>query len=898
MSPMVARYRYFFLFLVSSLVTLSVASVAQADYGLEQVSLSVHTPGGEPVSQAASHPDLSIEFRLHKAVVSECPVEQGEVCYVDDGQTRTVVTDLPAGMYANPQVATHCDLTVFALALFTETCPIDAQVGTFTVLFPNGQEGEAYPLYDLSPGDNQAATFGAQVVGAPIGFYATVTSEDGTPVVRSVVENGNQAVVYSGIRVLLWGNPASPAHDPERGFGTLHPGAGSGLPEAPFVTMPSDCTQPMTLRMKVASWQEPENFHSGEDELPPPTGCGGLRIKHSIAVAPTEARASQPSGFTIGLDVPQNEAVNAPGTPPLRRVQVDFPIGVALSPGAADGLQGCTDQQLGLGSDAPPSCPDASKVGSVEVSTPLLAKDLKGSVYVGTSTPKEMFRVFVVLNGPGTLLKLPGIVEADPDIGQLTAVFDELPQLPFSSMQMHLDGGPGAPLSTPGCGTYTTTSTVTAWSGQVSQDSTQMTIDEGCGQSARFEPSLKAGLTNPAAGGPTAFSLRLTRPSGQQAIQSLDVTLPPGVLADVGSVPLCPDAQATAGTCPAASQIGTTTVGAGDGTAPTFVPQPGRPPTAVYLAGPYKGASYSLSVVVPAQAGPYDLGTVVVRSALQVDPLTTQVTVRSDPFPTILKGVPLRISDLRVDIDRPGFIVSPTDCKPMAVTSTVTSEGGIVVHPSSRFQVGNCSSLGFAPSLGFSLRGQTRRGGNPALTATLKAAPGQANIAKATVLLPKTEFIDQRHISNPCTRVQFAANACPASSILGTATAYTPLLDQPLSGPIYFRSNGGERQLPDLVVDLNGAIHITLVGFIDSVAIKGTESSRVRTRFLSVPDAPISRFELKLAGGKRGLIQNSVNLCKKPGQATVQLEGQNGKPHNFDTPFAAQCGGGKKGKRR
>jgi hypothetical protein len=872
-------HRFLLLLLASALFALAAVSSAQADYGLEQVSLEVQTPAGEPVSQAASHPDVTIEFRLHETTT-------GSGRKVDDGQTRTVVTDLPVGMYANPQVVPPCDRGIFGVASLelSLNCPFESQVGTLTLLLPAGDKTSAFPLYSLAAPDGKAAALGANVVGTPVGFNATVTSEGGTPVIRSVVENSSQGAYYVGVRLKLWGNPANPVHNSERLAGMT----GSGLEEKPFVTLPSNCARPMLLRMAFASWQEPTRFHEGKDELAPPTGCENLKIKHSTSIQPTQAEASQPSGFDISIDVPQNEASNANGTPPVRRVQVDFPTGVALSPGAADGLEGCSDQQLGLGSDAPPTCPAAAKVGSIDLETPLLAKEVTGSVYVGTSTPEHTFRVFFVIEGPGTLLKLPGIVEADPATGRLTAIFEELPELPFSSVDVHLDGGPGAPLSTPGCGTHTTTSVLTAWSGQVSRANSRMTIDSGCEQAGKFEPKLSAGLTNPVAGGPTAFSLRLTRPSGQQAISSLDVTLPPGLLAKVGSVPLCPEANAAAGTCPAGSQVGTVTVGAGDGSAPVYVPQPGHLAPAVYLAGPYKGAPYSLSIVVPAQAGPYDLGNVVVRSAVEIDPVTAQVSVDSDPFPTILKGIPLRLQDIRVDVNRPGFIVAPTNCEPMRVTSTVTSATGTIARPSSRFQAAECGNLGFAPKLSLRLAGGTERGDHPALRATLKMPSGGANIARTVVALPHSEFLAQDHIRTVCTRVQFAAGAgngaeCPAGSIYGKATATTPLLGQPLSGPVYLRSSNNP--LPDLVVALHGPIDVDLVGRIDSI------EGGIRTTFASVPDAPVSKFVLDMQGGKKGLLENSRNLCKSNDRADVRFTAQNGRSARLSPQLRSECGG-------
>jgi hypothetical protein len=305
----------------------------------------------------------------------------------------------------------------------------------------------------------------------------------------------------------------------------------------------------------------------------------------------------------------------------------------------------------------------------------------------------------------------------------------------------------------------------------------------------------------------------------------------------------------------------------------------------------------SIAVPTAGQAGPFDLGTVVVRAGIYVDPTDTHVTVKSDPLPTIIKGIPLRLRQVNLEIDRPKFTLNPTNCAPKSIVGNFDALGAPTSHQTLPFQVAACGELGFGPSLQLSLSGSTKRAGNPALSATLKAPKGQANIAKTTVLLPKTQFVDNRHINNPCTRVQFNAGKCPPSSILGQAVAYSPLLDQPLKGPVYFRSNGGERELPDLVVDLNGQIHVTLVGFIDSVPIKGTESARIRTRFLSIPDAPVSKFELRLYGGKKGLIQNSTNLCKDLGKAKVQMAGQNGKPNNFEAKIATSCGGGKKTKK-
>ena len=417
-----------------------------------------------------------------------------------------------------------------------------------------------------------------------------------------------------------------------------------------------------------------------------------------------------------------------------------------------------------------------------------------------------------------------------------------------------------------------------------------MQITQGCGKGG-FSPQLTAGTTSPSAGDFSPFTMTLTRQDGEANPSSLAVHLPDGLLAKLGGVPLCPEANAATGTCPASSQIGRIHAASGVGEEPLWIPQPGKAPTAVYLAGPYKGAPYSVVAVVPAQAGPFDLGLVVNRSGIYVDPETALATIKTDPLPQILQGVPITYRVLNVLIDRPNFTLNPTDCDPKQIGATVTAANGAVASPGAEFRAFDCAKLAYAPKLKLRLKGQTRRSGHPALKAVLTQPPGQANTAAAQVIMPPTLFIDQDHINNPCTRVQFAQNACPPLSVLGRAKATTPLLDQPLEGPVYFRSNGGDRELPDIVADLHGPIHITLVGFVDAVTKKGSEKSRIRTRFQSVPDAPVTRFEMNLLGGKkRGLLEVSENLCTTIPRAKVRLVGQNGRVRQTNQKIGTSCG--------
>jgi hypothetical protein len=378
--------------------------------------------------------------------------------------------------------------------------------------------------------------------------------------------------------------------------------------------------------------------------------------------------------------------------------------------------------------------------------------------------------------------------------------------------------------------------------------------------------------------------MTLTRADGEANPLTLALHLPQGLLAKLAGVPLCPEAAAATGQCPQASQVGRLAAASGVGGAPLWIPQPGKAPTAAYLAGPYRGAPYSIVAVVPAQAGPFDLGTVVNRSGIYVDPDTATATIRTDPLPQILQGVPIAYRALNVVVDRPDFTLNPTDCDPKQIAATLTAVDGQVATPEAGYQATDCAKLPYAPRLKLAFGGSTKRTGNPAVRAVLTQRPGQANTAAATVLLPGSQFIDNSHISNPCTRVQFAADACPKGSVLGTARAVTPLLDEPLRGNVYFRSNGGERELPDIVADLRGPIRVVLVGFVDSV------NGRVRTRFLSVPDAPVTRFEMSLFGGKRGLIENSEPLCRDPRRAKIRLVGQNGRVKSTNRAIATSCG--------
>jgi hypothetical protein len=853
-----------------------------------------------PETQAGAHPaELVTTFSLGTVIDSRTGVE------APGAPIKNVAVEIPPGMLGDPAAIPQCsqaDMNGSNPGRQFAECPANTQVGyaEIKITFIGPPRIFVSPIFNMAPPRDVTAQF-AFLIQAGITHINLGVRSNGDYGVTATSENINTGVPVYGATIHLWGIPGDSSHNLFRslGGGQIGPGV-SVLPRTPFLRNPTSCTGPTKTTIHATSWSEPGVDVEASSVTPETTGCASVPFAPSLAVSPDTQLSGSSGGYAIVVDLPQNELPDGLATSDVKKVVTTLPNGVTINPSSAAGLGGCTDAEFAMASTEDNECPFSSKIGEVEIDTPLLSKPLSGSLFLAAPLEQNaagaasgrMYRLFLQAEGSAVRIKLLGTVVPDPTTGQLTATFDDTPQQPFETLHVQLMGGALAPLTTPrGCGTYKTSAQLTPWARPtepVTVDSS-FTINEGCDNAGKFGPTFEAGTTNPVAGASSPFTLRVTAPSGQQNLVSIQATLPAGVLAKLKGVGLCPDASAATGNCPASSQVGTTIVGAGNGSSPIYVPQPGKSPTAVYLAGPYMGAPYSLVVKVPAEAGPFNLGTVAVRNGLYVDPTTAQVTAKSDPLPQILLGVPITYRDIRVEINRPDFTINPTNCEPKQVTSVLTSIAGTATTPSDRFQVANCEGLGFKPTLALSFKGQTKRSGNPALTAVLKAPEGQANIAKTNVLLPSSVFIDNRHISNPCTRVQFAADACPAKSILGTAVAYTPLLEKPLEGPVYFRSNGGERNLPDLVADLNGQIHITLVGFIDSVKT-GKESSRVRTRFQSVPDAPVSKFELKLYGGKKGLIQNSTNICKDLGKAIVQMTGQNGKPNNFETTIATGCG--------
>jgi hypothetical protein len=854
-------------------------------FGIESVSASLSN------EQAGAHGDMTVTVKL---------TTKGDEPYA---RVRDIEIELPPGVIGNPQALPRCTAEQLGDGHADSACPFDTQVGITSVraIYPAaGVYNE--PVYNMTPpkGNDIVARLGFIAVDWPAFINIRIDPQDFGLI--ATVEGIPSASGISEAKTTIWGVPSASVHDSERITpaeainGESPPSGRAVTPRGPFFSNPADCSLPRQVRVTARSYQLPDQPSTKEAAFPQVTGCGKLNFAPVFTAVPTNPEAAAPTGVDTELRIPQEESPQSLAISPLKSARVTLPPGFAINPAAADGLEGCSADQVGYGENVPAGCPPAAKIGSIEADVPALEEPLHGSVYQRAPEPGRLFGFWVVADEQGVHLKLPAQIEANPLTGQVTVVLDHiaglqgLPQVPVADLKLDVFGGPRAPLSTPaGCGTYVTEFSFAPWSGRpAAEGGTPMQITAGCGKGG-FAPRIEAGSLTSAGGHFTPFAFTLTRQDGEANPQTLAVHLPQGLLAKLGGVPLCPDAAAATGACPAASKVGSLAAATGVGGAPLWLPQPGKPGTAAYLSGPYKGAPFSIVSVVPAQAGPFDLGLVVNRAGIYVDPETALATIKTDPLPQILEGVPVSYRTIHVLVDRKNFTLNPTSCAKKKVTATVVAANGASAEPSDGFQATNCAKLAYTPKLKLSFRGSTKRTGNPAVKAVLTQKPHQANTKAAVVLLPQSQFIDNAHISTPCTRVQFDAGNCPKGSILGRAKATTPLLDKPLKGPVYFRSNGGDRELPDIVADLHGAIHVTLVGYIDSVKT-GPETSRVRTRFLHVPDAPVTKFTMNLFGGKKGLIQNSRNLCAGDPRFEANLKAQNGRSRDSNPQIGLPCG--------
>ncbi len=904
---------YHYRFLASN-ETGSTTGADQTFATFELSSFTFETLDGEgrPYTQAGGHPYLiRTSFKLNR---------NGSLA---QATIRDTETRLPPGLIGNPTAVAQCtreQLTEFE-------CPGAAQVGVITLELYDStthEDAESFkddPIYNLVPPEGVPAEFGVRYNSFTNLYIDSNVRTGGDYGVTARVSNASPAVGIVGATVELWGVPAAESHDAQREC-PVAPGerndiekgpCSAGIAPAPFLREPTSCGGELSASMSVDTWQDPGAFVSRTTAMPAITGCESLDFTPSLSLAPSTDEADSPSGLALDLKLPQEQAPEGLGASDLKSNSLALPVGVSANPSAAAGLQACSPAQIGLDDESEPSCPEASKIGEVEIETPLLSNVVKGSVYVAEQDNNpfgSLLAIYLVAQADGALVKLAGHIEANPETGQLTTSFENLPQLPFSDLRLHLFGGPRATLATPeSCGTVVSSSTWGPWSGIAAVTlSNPFSISAGC--VSGFAPSFSAGSASVQAGAYTPLVFSFSREDGEQELSGLTATLPTGLAAKLAGVPLCSDTAASSGTCPEESRVGTVTAYAGSGADPLVLHG------SAYLTGPYKGAPYGMAVEVPAIAGPFNLGTVTVRQALYVDPHDAHVTAVSDPFPTILDvkgangqtdGFPVRLRRVDVSIDRPDFTFNPTNCEAKSIAATFTSTSGASASRSTPFAVTGCPTLPFAPVLSASAVGQGSKADGTAFSVTVSSGglgstgAAQAGIAKVDLQLPKQLSSRLTTLQKACPAATFEANPsnCDEGSVIGHATIHTPILSNPLTGPAYLVSHGGEA-FPDVEFVLQGE-NITLI--LDGKT--DIKNGITYSKFESTPDAPFTTFETVLPAGPHGVLTPNVaeakhfDLCGETLAMPTTIVGQNGVKLEQSTKIAIEgCGAVKSAKAR
>jgi hypothetical protein len=863
-------------------------------FGVESVEASLST------TQAGAHPDLTFSFGIKQDPETKENSHGLKEAYAP---TRNVRVELPPGLLGDPSVL-GVPQQCTAAELVAEACPNGSQIGIAEVTtYDNGTFRE--PIYMMQPpGGDAVARIGFIAAVVPIYVNATVRSESDYGL-DFEISNAPMISQLLSSKTTTWGVPSAKAHDTERCTShevfyescTKSPPRPPGTRPLPFTTNPTRCGVPLEMTVNASSWVDPEldPAKAVSASFPQISGCDALPFGPSLTIEPTSQRAGAPTGLEITERLPASDGVEVLEPSQVKDIRVALPEGMQINTSSADGLEACSDEEVHFGERVAAKCPDASKLADFEAEIPSLPRRLKGALYLRQPEPGNLFRVWIVADDLGAHVKLQGQLVVDEETGRVETVVKDVPQAPLREAVFFLKSGFRAPLMNPeSCGTYEGHYEFTPWSGGAPvSGNAPMEIDEGC-DTGGFNPRLNAGSTDPTGGAHTPFVFALTREDGEQNPASLEVAMPRGLAASFAGIPLCEGAAAETGQCPAASRVGGVIAATGAGPKPLWVPQPGKRPTAVYLAGPYKNAPLSAVAVVPAQAGPFDLGDQVVRSAIYVDNETAQATVRSDPLPQIIEGVPVRYRAAQVLLDRPDFTLNPTSCKHKSIEATIVSTQGAIAHPSVPFTATNCANLGFEPKLAARIFGSTRRGSHPRFKAVVKMPQGGANLAGTQVTLPRSEFLDQSHFVTICTRVQFRAHECPAGATYGHVTAKSPLFDFPLEGDVLLRSS--DRTLPDLVFVLHGPawmpVEVAVVGHVDSV--KGA----LRTTFEEVPDAPVSEVTVEMAGGAKGLLENTEGVCDPGNRLRANFSAQNGRRFSSRPKLQAACKGKARHKRR
>ncbi len=919
-------------------------------FGIEKVELvpeeaakegkaggSIDTQSGSTPFQLTSTLDFNQKLEAYPGFVSL----QGRGAVASaPALPRNLSFKLAPGLLGNVNGIAQCTDSQFS-TIFTGNyngCPDASAIGVATVAItePNniGTGTRRVPVFNMVPAPGEPAQFGFEVERVQVILKTEVlTGEDYAVAVRTT-ETSQLAQVLSA-QVTLWGEPGDQAHDASRGWACLVPWRGaepcaapsaSERPTKPFLRLPTSC-EPLTMTAEGLSWptaaapgglplHQPEPPTGESSFLAELQGCGSLPFSPSIEVSPEASSANTPSGLGVDVKVPQASSLqlHSLAEADVRSTTVTLPQGVLLNPAAADGLLACSEAQIALHSPTPAACPNESKVGVVHIESPFLPKQrdvagepfetIEGAVYLAAQEANpfgSLLALYIVAESPVShvLVKLAGEVKLDPSTGQISSTFADTPQLPFEDFKLQFFGGPRASLSTPAsCGQHTTTGSFGSWSGATQPVSSTFSTTSGpeggpCTEPQPLSPSFNAGSSNLQAGAFTSFTVNLLRPDSNQALTGLTVHLPPGIAAMLSSVTPCPEPQAAAGSCGPESEIGHASSSAG------FGPDPYTLPGTVYLTGPYQGAPFGLSIVTPANAGPFHLGNVIVRSKIEVDSTTAAVTIAS-ALPTMVStaehpntGIPVQLKSTTVTVDRPNFQFNPTSCAPMAISATMSGQQGGSASVASPFQVNGCASLPFHPTFTARTNGNATKANGTSFTVKVTSTPGQANIAKVKLVLPVQLPARLTTIQKACPDAVFSANpaGCSEGSNIGYATAVTPVLKKPLTGPAYLVSHGNAA-FPDVEFVLQGE-GITLILDGQTDIKKGITTST----FNAVPDAPVSTFETVLPAGPHSALTSNVPAAKKFSLCGQKLTGpttitaQNGAVIQQNTPIPVEgCG--------
>jgi hypothetical protein len=901
-------------------------SSALPEYGVAPEGLFAATS----TNQAVAHPNVTTAFFLNTfdRNIASLPASPAG----PTGTPKDIRFDLPPGLVGTTVGMPRCTM---AEVINESHCPADTMVGTATVIASQAQLSRlviTIPVFNIAPAPGEPVAFGFNALLFP-GRLDTSVLSNGDYGVRVTAPDLTEGAQVLGSSFTIWGVPADhdgpgpdlAARNGSAGevLGSFNPldeiefgGPGVGQTRVPLLTNPSQCSTPLEATLSTDSWEAPGPgvFRSASTSLGSDTGCDLLSFNPSVSMLPDTLEAGAPAGYSLDLKVPQNSEPERLGTPNVKKVVATLPLGTVISPSAADGLGDCTDAQFELHSGVAGACPNDSQIGAVRVKAPALEEPLTGEVYLaapecdpcspGDAQDGKMIRLFVQVVGEGEdgiVVKLEGTGVVNQQTGQFTATFNEDPQVPFSDLQLTLTGGERATLANSRtCGSATTTLDLTPWSTPYTPDATPQStfdVDENC-FSPQFNPSFTAGTTSSQAGGFSPFTLSFDRSDPDEFLNAVQIQMPPGLLGMLSRVSLCGEPQAAQGTCGPESEIGETTAETGPGADP-FLVTGGR----VFVTGPtllegsdQSVAPYGLSIVFPAVAGPYTLsgttgnGTVVVRSALSVNPETSALTVTSDRLPTELDGIPLQLRLVNVTINRPGFMFNPTNCNPLAITGTIVSTQNASSAVSSRFQAANCAALPFAPRLTASVTGQASKADGTSFHVKLESAGiGQANIHKVDLQLPVALPSRLSTLQKACPAANFESNpaSCDSESVIGTATVHTPVLNTPLTGPAYLVSHGAAG-FPDVEFVLQGeGVEIVFDG--KTQITKGITYSKFET----VPDAPFTTFETVLPAGPHSILgvyasaKEPYNLCRATLAMPTEISGQNGAVIRDTTTIAA-----------